>query len=133
MLCLLWPLLLANGLPSGQEPGGSFLCQPSYRIDHLLRGPARPYCAQPGDIFFSTTESGMMRFLHRLAGAADPHHSGLVVVRSDGRLAVLEAGPHNTLHVELVDLLPHLNGYAGDQRVWIRARRVPLTPEQSGR
>jgi hypothetical protein len=102
-------------------------------MDQLLRGPARPYVPQPGDLVFSTTDSAFMRAAHRLAGAADPHHSGIVVARSDGRLAVLEAGPHNTLHVELIDVLPHLQSYAHDQRVWVRRRRAPLTPEQSAR
>lgn len=123
-------ILLANG---GSGPEGSYLCQPSICIDDHLRGPVRAYLPQPGDIFFSTTESGLMRHCHHIAGAADPHHSGLVIARWDGRLAVLEAGPHNTLHIEIIDLLPHLNGYAHDQRVWIRARKVPLTPEQSQR
>jgi hypothetical protein len=130
---LLCPLLWAGCSFGGEEAGGSFLYQPSFRMDHLLRGPARPYAPQPGDLVFSTTESAFMRAAHHLAGAADPHHSGIVVARSDGRLAVLEAGPHNTLHVELIDVLPHLQGYARDQRVWVRRRRVPLTPEQSAR
>jgi hypothetical protein len=132
MTCLLCALMLAVSSPGEGMAGGSFLWQPSYCVDHWLRGPARPYAPQPGDIFLCTTESAFLRAAHHLAGASDPHHSGLVVARSDGRLAVLEAGPHNTLHVRLRDALPHLASYAHG-RVWIRQRRVPLTAEQSAR
>jgi hypothetical protein len=107
MLSFLCPAILAlAGVAGADDGGGSFLYQPSFCMDYRLRGPAEPYCPQPGDIFFSTTESAFMRAAHRLAGAADPHHSGIVVRRSDGRLAVLEAGPHNTLHVEITDSCP---------------------------
>jgi hypothetical protein len=66
-----------------------------------------------------------------MALAFDPNGSGIVFARPDGSLAVLEAGPNDTRWVATLDLLPHLQEYAEEGKVWIRKRRVPLTPEQS--
>lgn len=112
-------------------PAGSYLYQPAYCLDHYLRLPATPYAPQPGDLFFAVTPSKFMRTGHHLAGAADPHHSGIVFARPDGSLAVLEAGPFNTVYVSGWDALEHLSAYEKCERVWMRARRCPLTGEQS--
>jgi hypothetical protein len=69
-----------------------------------------------------------------MVGAAGVHHSGIVFARPDGSLAILEAGPYNTLRVRALDVLPHLRGHEErGEKAWIRQRRVPLTPEQSAR
>jgi len=127
---LLGPLLWASSMLAATPGGGSFLYQPSYCQDDALRCPARPYVPQPGDIFLATTESWLMRKGHQLAGASGPHHSGIVFARPDGSLALLEAGPHNTVYISELDVFDHLHRYDG-QKVWIRQRRVPLTPDQS--
>jgi len=111
----------------------SFLYRPAYCTDAVLRGPAEPYLPQPGDLFFATDESFWLRAGHRLAGAASPHHSGVVVALPDGGLGLLEAGPFHTTEVGTYDLLPELEGYARQGLVWLRRRRTPLTPEQSAR
>ena len=54
-----------------------------------------------------------------------------MVARRDGSLAVLEAGPFDTLWVRRLDVLPHLKKYTDIGRVWIRQRKTPLTAEQS--
>src|SRR5262249_4949294 len=109
----------------------SYLAPPSYCFEECLHGPYSRYEPQPGDLFFATTNSQIMRIGHHLAGAADPHHSGIVVRRSNGEMALLEAGPHNTVRVEINDLIPQLNTYIceGD-RVWIRRMKTPLTCQQ---
>jgi hypothetical protein len=114
----------------GAAPG-SYLYQPAYVIDHYLRLPAAPYTPQAGDLFFAVTESKIMRAGHHLAGAADPHHSGIVFARPDGSLAVLEAGPFNKTYVSGWEVMEHLLAYEKSERLWIRRRRCPLTPEQS--
>jgi hypothetical protein len=49
-------------------------------------------------------------------------------------MAILEAGPNDTLRCRTLDLVPHLKEYVdGGHRVWIRRRCIPLTPEQSAR
>jgi len=55
-----------------------------------------------------------------------------VFLRSDGRLGLIEAGPFNSIKVEVMDPIEHMKAHvrAGD-KVWVRRRRVPLTPEQS--
>jgi hypothetical protein len=136
MLCVLC-LLLAASCPAVQVPGpptgGSFLYQPAFCIDDLLRGPAEPYLPQPGDILLRLDGSVFWRVTHYMALAFDPNGSGIVFARPDGSLAILEAGPNDTMWVGTPDMLPHLAEYAAAGKVWIRRRRVPLTPEQSCR
>jgi hypothetical protein len=93
--------------------------------------PAEPYTPQPGDIFLAVTPDFIMRLGHKLAGADAPHHSGIVYARPDGSLAILEAGPFNTVYVSGWDVMAHLRAYEKKERLWIRRRRTPLTPEQS--
>jgi hypothetical protein len=132
VLCsLLW--VAAAPCPAESPPVGSFLYQPAFCIDHVLRGPAEAYLPQPGDIVLRLDGSVFWRVTHYLALAFDPNGSGIVVARPDGSQAVLEAGPNDTMWVRTLDLLPHLKEYADAGRVWIRRRRVPLTPEQSCR
>jgi hypothetical protein len=129
-------LLLAVTWPAG-DPGtcapGSYLYQPSYCLDHVLRGPAVPYTPQPGDIVLATDGSLFWKVMHNLAGTSHPTHSAIVFARPDGCLAILEGGPHDTLFCRALDWLPHLCSYEAEGRVWIRRRAVPLTPEQSAR
>jgi hypothetical protein len=70
---------------------------------------------------------------HNLALTGQPHHSGIVVRLPDGQMALLEAGPHDTLYVELVRVLPSLRAYESEGWVWIRKRVNPLTCEESDR
>jgi hypothetical protein len=130
------PLLLAGVLVTDgkpDSPGESYLAQPSYCLDQQVREPFRPYNPQPGDIMLATDHSRFWAIAHNLALTGHPHHSGIVVALPDGQLATLEAGPHDTLHVELLKLLPNLQAYEQEGPVWIRQRAVPLTPEQSNR
>lgn len=114
-------------------PCGSYLYQPAFCIDEVLRCPAEPYVPQPGDIMLRLDHSIFWRVTHYLAMAFDPNGSAIVFARPDGSLAILEAGPNDIHWVRTLDMLPHLKEYADIGRVWIRRRRVPLTPEQSYR
>ena len=123
--------LLGTAAPA--RAGDSFLYQPAFHIDHVLRGPAEAYLPQPGDIMLRLDNSIFWRVTHYMALAFDPNGSGIVFARPDGSLAILEAGPNDTQWVGILDLLPHLEEYANAGRVWIRKRKVPLTQEQSCR
>jgi len=126
------PLLLLALCPAGDPaPGPAALYQPAYCLDFVLRYPTRPYCPQPGDIVLATDAKIFWKITHNLGGTGHPHHTGVVFARPDGCLAVLESGPHDTTHIETLDWYPHLSRYAQDGRIWIRQRKVPLTPEQS--
>lgn len=121
------PLVPAHAVPAG----GSFLYQPAFHIDEVLRLPVESYLPQPGDIILRLDHSKFWRITHYMALAFDPNGSAIVFARPDGTPAILEAGPNDTMWVRTLDLLPHLREYADIGRVWIRRRRVPLTPEQS--
>ncbi len=113
------------------QPAGSFLWQPAFVMDKVLRGPAVAYAPQPGDIMLVTDDNFFWTLTHDLAFAFEPHGSGIVFARHDGGLGILEAGPNDTLYVRTLDMLPHLTEYANKGPVWIRRRITPLTPEQS--
>ena len=134
MLLLILALACSGMLP-GPSPAPeteiSYLYQPAFSIDYLLRQPAEVYQPQPGDLFLCTGREMWAKLGHWAAFARAPQHSGIIFARPNGRLSLLEAGPHNTLHCRILDLIPELHSYAGYERVWIRRRRVPLTPEQS--
>ncbi len=111
---------------------GSYLYQPAYTLDHDLRGPASPYVPQPGDIFLATDQAQWARVGHRLCGGRGVHHSGIVFQRPDGRMALIEAGPFNKTLIEAMNPHEHmLNHVKAGDCVWIRRRRVPLTPAQA--
>jgi hypothetical protein len=131
MLFVLCAVLAMDPLPEPVE--GSYLYQPAFCIDDVLRLPAESYLPQPGDIMLRLDGSVFWKVTHYLALAFDPNGSGVVFARPDGSLAVLEAGPNDTKYVGTLDLLPHLREYEEQGKVWIRRRRVPLTPEQSRR
>jgi hypothetical protein len=111
----------------------SFLYQPSFSMNYELCGPAVPYCPQPGDLFLATDKGLLAKLGHKAAFTGAPQHSGIVIALPNGRVGLLEGGPHNTLHCRILDVILELQSYAAQERVWIRKRRVPLTPEQSNR
>lgn len=120
----------SSGKPA---PPGSYLWQPSYKEDEILRAPTRPYTPQPGDIVLSADGSKFWLMMHRLAGTSHPTHSMIVFALPDGRMAILEGGPHDTLKCRVLDPLPHMASYEEEGRVWVRRRACPLTPEQSAK
>ncbi len=128
----LWAGCVLTGNP-GPAPIESYLYQPAYKIDDVLRLPAVPYLPQPGDIMLATDEGRFWTITHNLAFAGQPHNSAIVFRRPDGCLAILEAGPNDCLWVKTLDMLPHLQEYDAKGPVWIRRRCVPLTEEQSAR
>ena len=71
--------------------------------------------------------------MHNLAGTSHPTHSMIVFAMPDGRPAILEAGPHDTLRCRAMEAIPHLASYEPEGRVWVRRRAIPLTPEQSAK
>jgi hypothetical protein len=129
-------MLSAGGLIGAPETPPvicSYLYQPAFCIDDVLRGPAEAYVPQPGDIMLRLDGSKFWRVTHYMALAFDPNGSAIVFARRDGSLAILEAGPNDTMWVGTLDMLPHLKEYADVGKVWIRRRRVPLTADQSKR
>jgi hypothetical protein len=127
-------LLLTSLLPAS-EPGekagiGSYLYEPSYCLDNIIRGKATAYLPQPGDVMLATDKNLFWKITHDMALAFEPHNSAIIVAQKDGGLGILEAGPNDTLRIRILDMLPHLKEYADKGPVWIRKRKTPLTPEQ---
>jgi hypothetical protein len=133
VLPLAWAVCSTPTSPALEEQT-TFLYQPAYCVDEVLRLPAEPFNPQPGDIFLATDQATWSRVGHWLAGGAGIHHSGIIFARSTGQLGLLEAGPFNSICIEVVDPLAHMRRHvqSGDC-VWIRRRSVPLTPDQSAR
>ena len=122
-------------LPGAGKPApcASYLWQPAFKEDHVLRGPPHPYTPQPGDIVMSADGSIFWKVMHNLAGTSHPTHSMIVFAMPDGRSGILEAGPHDTMKCRILESLPHMLTYEAEGRVWVRKRACPLTPEQSAR
>jgi hypothetical protein len=133
---VLLAMVCAGGFP-GQTPQtqaiGSYLDRPAFCEDKKRRFPVTPYAPQPGDLMFSADGSVFWLAMHKLAGTSHPTHSAIVFQRPDRSMAILEAGPHDTLHIRSMDAIPHLRSYEEEGRVWIRKRACPLTAEQSAR
>jgi hypothetical protein len=125
-----WTLLDAAG---ASDPRDSWLYAPAFCLDDVLREPAKPYVPHPGDIFLATDEGFGAKLGHRLAFTGPPQHSGIVFARPDGTLAILEGGPHNTLRIQILEPVPHLQSYACIAKVYIRERCTPLSCEESAR
>src|SRR5207302_4838149 len=118
-------------LPAPTESIG-YLYQPAFEVEGELRGPSKAYHPQPGDIFLSTDQLRIAVIGHMLAGGQGVHHSGLIVLRPNGRPATLEAGPHHVRWVRVLDIEDNLGRYLEEgNSVWIRQRKTPLTAEQS--
>ena len=112
------------------EPIGSYLYRPAYCIDDLHRLPA----ALPASAGRHGVGHGRQDLLEdhaQLGVDGSPPPYGCRVRACDGSLAVLEAGPYDTRWIRTDDVLPHLQKYEERGLVWVRARKTPLTPEQS--
>src|SRR5262245_57248850 len=137
LLVLCCAPVLALGAPPAApsaEPD-SYLYQPAAKLDHVLRGPPVAYVPQPGDIVLAAANNLLSHIGHIAAGTGFPNHSAIIFARTDGSLAILEAGPHGRLRdgMTINDLMPELVSYESEGRLWIRRRKVPLTPEESAR
>ncbi len=63
-----------------------------------------PYAPREGDLVFYDDRNPVWTALFAYAGTGPPLHMGIVVKKSNRRLAILEAGPDDTVRVELLDL-----------------------------
>src|SRR5687767_13119815 len=95
VLTIAWSTMLLQAV--GAEPIASYVYQPSYSMDKVLRCPAEPYLPQPGDIMLATDNNLFWKITHDLALAFEPHNSAIFFARPDGALGLLEAGPNDTL------------------------------------
>jgi hypothetical protein len=131
LLCSLLCAGCVSATPAQTPSADSFLYEPAYSLDNALRGTPKPYRFQPGDLVLPTERDIFWTATHIIAGAFQPHHSGIVIALPDGSLGVLEGGPHNTLRIGILDPTESMKEYEEVGPVWVRRRAVPLTEEQS--
>jgi hypothetical protein len=84
---------------------------------------AQPYIPKEGDLIFYDDHNPFWTILFLWAGTGPPLHIGIVVKRDDGTLAVLEAGPDDTIWVRIQDVDSRLRQFQKDYRGTITIRR----------
>ncbi len=77
----------------------------------IVRQSPTPYEPREGDLIFYDDHSKVWTALFAVAGTGPPLHMGIVVRKRGGGLAVLEAGPDDTVWVDLRDLTPRLRQF----------------------
>src|SRR5262249_8904754 len=95
---------------------------------------AVPYTPREGDLVFYDDKNPAWRALFALAGTGPPLHMGVVVKKPDGSLAVLEAGPADTLRVDLLEVTARLHQFGRDHPkgvVTVRRCKKALSREKS--
>jgi hypothetical protein len=125
---LVWLTCLLCGSPAADRPG-SYLHRLAPGPDGQWRHRVDVYVPRPGDLVFFDDHSRKWEALYRWRGSGPPFHSGIVFALPDGSPALLEAGPDDTLWVEILDAVPRLQSFQGD--IWVRQLRRPLCPEKS--
>jgi hypothetical protein len=116
----------------GTIPVAGVLTVPPARKD--AEPGAIPYLPREGDLVFYDDRSPVWLPLFALAGTGPPLHMGMVVRKADGKLAVLEAGPDDTLWVALLDLGPRLKQFHDafpDGTIMIRRCKTALSRDRS--
>ena len=86
-----------------------------------------------GDLIFYDDHNLVWTALFLWAGTGPPLHVGIVVKKEDGMLAVLEAGPDDTIWVYILDVDLRLQKFHEDYHGTITIRRCKqaLSPEKS--
>jgi hypothetical protein len=97
------------------------------------KGESRPYLPREGDLIFYDDRNPFWTVLFLWAGSGPPLHVGIVVKKDDGTLAVLEAGPDDTIWVNLLDVDPRLRKFQEKYKgvITIRRCKQELSPEKS--
>lgn len=138
---------LALGLLAVALAGSQYNIPADMNLDHrgeagyLWSGytkadPGQPIAWQPreGDLVFMTSPDPGQTIAYSLARTWHPFHSGIVIKRSNGELALLESGGAKDYRVSLSPILGRLNrdDMVAERRfTWIRRYRGVITPQQS--
>lgn len=130
MYSAIYALVSACAL-SGTQPGESVGYLWFYKPDATGKvcKTSEPYVPREGDIVFFDDMSKFWEFLYWIGHTAPPFHTGIVIKKPDGTLALLESGPDDTLYVYILDIDPRLHEFKG--MLQVRRCKRELTPEQS--
>ncbi|MBI2804519.1 MAG: hypothetical protein HYX68_05990 [Planctomycetes bacterium] len=131
-ICFLALLGFTPPSPGGEKPAG-FLKLAGKNKAGQPKAQSVPYTPREGDLVFYDDRNLMWMVLFAYAGTGPPLHMGMVVKTKAGKFAILEAGPDDTVRVELLDLDKRLGQFQRDFKGIIQIRRCKktLTAEQS--
>jgi len=120
MQSALWTLLAAACCyPGGVEnPATGFLVPAQGKAKE-----AEPYTPREGDMVFFDDHSPYWTVLFAWAGTGAPLHMGIVMKRYNGSLAILEAGPDDSIWVTIQAVGPRLKQFDKDFQGTITIRR----------
>jgi hypothetical protein len=132
------PLVLLAAAPASPPPQPMSYYAPTTQPGslwptHHSQPPAAVFAPQEGDLIFFTKDTKIYTILYPLVRSFHPFHSGIIVRRVTGELAVLEDGGEGHRTATLQPALDRMqNEYQnGKARIWVRKRLTPLTLEQS--
>jgi len=129
-------LHLDCGTALGQAAGKPFgYVVPATEAGKEGAGRVRPkaYVPREGDMIFYDDYSLIWMALFYWAGTEPPLHAGIVVKKADGTMAALEAGPNDTIWVNVIDLNTRFPKFLKEYKGTITIRRCKkdLSPEES--
>jgi len=128
MQAMLLSLIAAVSLAPGGEEN---------RAGYLTQAPgadqSEPYAPREGDLIFFDDHSDIWNVLFAWAGTGPPLHVGIVMKRYNGSLAILEAGPDDSIWVTIKPVASRLQQFNEQFQGTISIRRCKkeLSPEQS--
>src|SRR5476649_2871488 len=115
-------LLLAGVCQAGEERKATGYVVPAKAAAE--KAPPQPYVPKEGDLIFYDDHNLFWTVLFLWAGTGPPLHVGIVFKKDDGALAVLEAGPDDTIWVKLLDVEKRLPQFAADYKGTITIRQI---------
>jgi hypothetical protein len=125
-------LLLLAGLAEGEgEKKNTGYLVPAKA--GAVKALPEPYLPREGDLIFYDDHNLFWTALFLWAGTGPPLHVGIVVKKDDGALAVLEAGPDDTVWVTIQDVTTRLPKFHEDYHgtITIRRSKQDLSREKS--
>jgi hypothetical protein len=115
-------LALLSAAPAAAEPQPTGFVAPPAKKDAPPVEP-KPYIPREGDLIFYDDHNPIWTALFLMAGTGPPLHMGIVIKKEDGTLAVLEAGPDDTIWVRILDVETRLPQFQKDYKGTITIRR----------
>jgi hypothetical protein len=118
---------------SDPAPAG-FLKIDTKSPDGKVESALKPYAPREGDLVFYDDKHVGWTLLFAYAGTGAPLHMGIVVKKDDGKFAILEAGPDDTVSVKMLDLNKRLKQFHRDFKggvIHLRGCKQELAEEQS--
>ncbi len=123
----LWTLpailaLLAASQPASADEVG-FLKSERKNADGAVVQEICAYEPREGDLVFYDDDDEVWSALFAYAGTGSPLHMGVVFKKPDGKMALLEAGPDDSVWVKIIDVDKRLPQFQEDFKGLIQVRR----------